>query len=133
MTKAIKINHVTLLVKDKNKAEKFYTEILGLEKHAVGNSLWIRVGSQFIHISENSGEPRKGSFYHFAIEFENVIEYAKKLVEKGIKVFDLDKELNEILINAEFEKPQRQFFIRDVDDNLIELVEANSQFFNPII
>ena len=132
MTKAIKINHVTLLVKDKNKAEKFYTEILELEKHVVGDSLWIRVGDQFIHITEDSGESRKNSFYHFAIEFENVVEHIKKLIEKGVKVFDLDKELNEILVNTEFENPERQFFIRDIDGNLIELIEANNQFFNPV-
>jgi len=131
MPKAIKINHVTILVKDKSKAEMFYTEILGLEKVIVGRSLWIRVGPQFIHISENSGSTRSESFYHFAIEFENVAEFAKELVAKGVSVFDLDNEMKQILINEEFEKPKRLFFVRDPDDNMIELAEANNPFFNP--
>ncbi len=129
--KAIRINHVTLLVNNKEKAEEFYINKLGLEKYVFNNHLWIKIGDQYIHITENSGEPRNASFYHFAIEIKNVQDYVKELVKKGIDVFDIDRELCEILLNSDFDKPLRQFFVRDSDKNLIEFIEAGSQFFNP--
>lgn len=54
------INHVTVLVTDKKHAEEFYVGKLGLEPVRVGkSSLWIKVGDQFIHITDNSGSPRR--------------------------------------------------------------------------
>jgi len=132
MVKAIKINHVTLLVDNKKKAEEFYTEILGFEKYEIGNSLWIKVGDGFIHLTESPEASTRNSFYHFGIEIQNVQEYIKELISKGLKIFDLDKKLNEVFINSELNKPKRQFFLRDIDGNLLEFIEANSQFFNPV-
>ena len=125
------INHVTLLVKDKKATETFFTEVLGLEKYDAGGHLWIKVGEQFIHITDNSGEPRGNNFYHFAIEIEDVVKYAKEIANRGVKVFDFDDNQNEISVNLEFDKPDRHFFFRDLDGNLIELVDANNQIFNP--
>ena len=131
MSKTKGINHVTVLVKNKKEAEKFYTEILGFTKREIGKSLWIEVGDQFVHISEISGQSVGNTFYHFAIEIENVLDFVKDLISKGVKVFDLDENLNEMLINEELEKPHRQFFIRDVDGNLIELINSGEKYFNP--
>ncbi|EKE27309.1 MAG: hypothetical protein ACD_3C00225G0012 [uncultured bacterium (gcode 4)] len=131
MYKATKINHVTILVKDKEKTEKFFTEILGLEKISVGESLWIKIGDQYVHISNNSGAPVSNTFYHFAIEYENLSDVIKGIIEKGIDVFDLDKEIRPISINSEFNKEGRQFFVRDYDGNLIELIDSGNKFFNP--
>lgn len=127
----MKINHVTLLVKNKDASEKFYTEILGLQKHSVGNSLWIRVGDQFIHLTDTSGKGEKNSFSHFAIETENVVDYVKNLSKKGVEVFDIGKDMEEVPANFDFNNPSRQFFIRDVDGNLIEFVDSGSKFFHP--
>ena len=129
--KTIGINHVTLLVKNKIETEKFFTQLLGLEKYDAGGRLWIRVGEKFLHISENSGVPTRNSFYHFAIEVDNVEDCAREIVAKGVKVFDLDENEHEILVNTEFDKPIRQFFLKDPDGNLIELIDINNQFFNP--
>ena len=129
--KTIGINHVTLLVKNKVETEKFFTQLLGLEKYDAGGRLWIRVGEKFLHISENSGDPGRNTFYHFAIEVENVVECAREIAAKGVKVFDLDDNEQEVLVNTEFDKPIRQFFLKDPDGNLIELVDINNQFLNP--
>jgi catechol 2,3-dioxygenase-like lactoylglutathione lyase family enzyme len=129
MNQAVKINHVTILVGDKERAEKFYTEVLGLEKLNIGKSLWIKVGEQFIHISDNSGAPVPNSFYHFAIEFENFQEAIKNIISKGVDVFNLDDEIHPFNINTDLEKDNRQFFVRDYDGNLIELVDTKNKFF----
>ena len=125
------INHVTLLVKDKKATEIFFTEVLGLEKYDAGEHLWIKVGEQFIHITDNSGDPMRNTFYHFAIEIEDVVKYANEIVSRGVRIFDFDDDQNEILVNSELDKSGRHFFLRDIDGNLIELVDANNQIFNP--
>jgi catechol 2,3-dioxygenase-like lactoylglutathione lyase family enzyme len=129
--KAVKINHVTLLVKDKVVSEKFFTEILGLEKYDAGGRLWIKIGDQFIHITSASGDPGRNNFYHFAILVEDAASCAKEIAAKGIRVFDLDDDQNEILVNSEFDKPRRQYFFKDPDDNLLELIDEDNNFFNP--
>lgn len=111
----MKINHVTLLVKDKKESERFYTEVLGFNKRE-DKGLWIEIGDQYIHITENSGEPVSDTFYHFAIEIDDLPVYLEKLKEKGVEVFD-------------FSDNKLQNFIRDIDGNLIEFIDASNNFF----
>lgn len=125
------INHVTLPVSDKTKSEAFYVGTLGLTKITVGSSLWIRIGEQFIHLNQSTVIPLS-SFAHFAIRVENLLDYLNVLQNKGIDIFDLDKTLKEISLNVEFEKPNRQFFLRDPDGHLLELIDAQNIFFHPI-
>lgn len=120
---------MTLLVSDKEASEKFYIGGLGLEKYDADGHLWVKIGRQFIHISK--GEAGQRSFFHFAIEVEGVREYAKMLVSRGIDVFDLDNNEKEILKNVELDKSVRQFFLKDPDGNLLELVDTNNSFFVP--
>lgn len=129
--KTIKINHVTLLVKDKVESERFFVDILGLEKYDAGGRLWIKIGDQFIHISSASGDPGRSNFYHFAILVEDVVSCAKEIAAKGVEVFDLDNDQNRILVNSEFDRPKRQYFFNDPDGNLLELIDENNKFFNP--
>jgi catechol 2,3-dioxygenase-like lactoylglutathione lyase family enzyme len=126
---AVGINHVTVLVNDKEKAVKFYSNVLGLETFPVGKSIWMRLGNQFLHITQNSGKSISGSFYHFAIEVDSFKEYIKSLVDHGVEVFELDKDLNKILINIDLDNLKRQFFVKDPDGNLIEIVDSQNPFF----
>jgi catechol 2,3-dioxygenase-like lactoylglutathione lyase family enzyme len=126
---AVGINHVTVLVNDKEKALKFYSDVLGLEIFPVGKSTWMRLGNQFLHITQSSGKSISGSFYHFAIEVDSFKEYVKRLIDNGVKVFELDKDLNKILINTDLDNPTRQFFVKDPDGNLIEIVDSQNPFF----
>lgn len=123
------INHVTVLVSDKGIAEDFYVNKLGLKKYPVGKSLWIAVGDQFIHITQNSGPSIAGTFYHFAICVENLMEYLKGIIDKGVVVFDIDDKDQPIRINQELDAPKRLFFVRDPDGNLIEFVDSKNRFF----
>ncbi|MFZ4631805.1 MAG: VOC family protein [Patescibacteria group bacterium] len=112
----MRINHVTILVKDKNVSRKFYTEILGFESKEIGGRLWIKIGEQYLHITENSGVPVPNTFYHFAIEIDNLTDYKINLKNKGINIFD-------------FSDDNLQNFLRDTDGNLIELIDVNDDFF----
>lgn len=126
---AVGINHVTVLVNDKEKAIKFYSETLGLEIFPVGKSTWMKVGNQFLHITQVPGKTISGSFYHFAIEVDNFKEYIDGLIKKDVEVFEMDKNLNKIKINSELDDPMRQFFVNDPDGNLIEIVDSQNPFF----
>jgi catechol 2,3-dioxygenase-like lactoylglutathione lyase family enzyme len=125
----IGINHVTVLVEDKEKAVKFYSEVLGLQTFPVGKSTWMKVGNQFLHITKASGKTVSNSFYHFAIEVDSFKEYIDNLIGKGVEVFELDESLNKIMVNNELDNPTRQFFVHDPDGNLIEIINCESSFF----
>lgn len=126
------INHVTLLVADKNRSKDFYVTKLGFSEHLVGGRLWIRIGkNQFIHLTDNSGPTVAGTFYHFAIEVDGLGGYLRGLIEKGIDVFDLDRSRAVISLNTDLDHTQRQFFIRDPDGHLVELIDTKDGFFHP--
>lgn len=125
----IGINHVTVLVNDKEKAIKFYSDVLGLQIFPVGKSTWMKVGNQFLHITEAPGKSISNSFYHFAIEVDSFNEYINGIIEKGVDVFELDKDLNKVMVNGELDNPIRQFFVNDPDGNLVEIVDSQNLFF----
>ncbi|MCX6810927.1 MAG: VOC family protein [Candidatus Berkelbacteria bacterium] len=111
----MKINHITLLVSDKEKAINFYTKILELGSVKIVNQKhsWINFGGSYLHITDNSGTPIKDSFYHFALEVENIDDYIEKIRKNG----------------AEVDDSNNQFFVRDPDGNLIEFIDSNNSFF----
>lgn len=123
------INHVTLVVKNKDLAEDFYFKKLGLERVIVSKSLWAKVGQQFIHISENSNSNIQQSFAHFAIEVDNFQSYIKQLVCNGINIFDFDPNLNKVDINQNYNKMNRCFFAEDPFGNIIEFIDSSNTFF----
>ena len=125
----IGINHVTVLVNDKEKAVKFYSDVLGLEVFPVGKSTWMKLGNQFLHVTQNSGKSISDSFYHFAIGVDSFKGYIKSLIDRGAEVFGLDQDLKKILINTDLDNPTRQFFVKDPDGNLIEIVDSQNPFF----
>jgi lactoylglutathione lyase len=126
---ALGINHITVLVQDKERAVKFYSDILGLEPFPIGKSMWMKVGSQFLHITEASGKTVSNSFYHFAIEVDDFKNFITGIINKGVDVFEMDKNLVKTKINSELDDPMRQFFVNDPDGNLVEIVDSQNSFF----
>lgn len=111
----MKINHITVLVKNNFKALDFYVEKLGFEKLVIDDKhCWAKVGDVWIHLAQNSGLPTQNSFQHFAVSVKNLSEYTKRLNEADVKV----------------EVDGSQYFIHDIDGNLIELIDENNKYFN---
>jgi catechol 2,3-dioxygenase-like lactoylglutathione lyase family enzyme len=125
------INHVTIVVRDKKEAEHFYFDLLGFEKLNIGNFLWAKVGQQYIHINENVNCPEPGSFCHFAVEVENLIPHLKKLIDKGVDVFDLGENLEAVDLDTNLEKENRNYFIKDPTGNIIEFINSSNKFYKP--
>lgn len=125
----MKINHVTILVSDRLRSAEFYSEVLGLEIIEKGKSRWIKIGDQYLHLAQDSGQPIKNSFYHFCISVSDIILFAKTLIAKGIDVFDLNDKIEKVDINQNLDRKYRQFFMNDIDGNLIELCDKDSEYF----
>jgi catechol 2,3-dioxygenase-like lactoylglutathione lyase family enzyme len=130
--KFISINHTTLLVKDKIASFAFYHNILGFEKYENTKSLWLVIGSQFVHISDTSGKPPELGFTHFAVLVEKFESYLNSLQEKSVSLYVLDEhgDLSETSDTATILLKQ-QFFVRDLDGNLLEFLDIRNSYFNP--
>jgi catechol 2,3-dioxygenase-like lactoylglutathione lyase family enzyme len=125
----MKINHITILVKDRLKAAEFYSDILDLKIIEKGEHRWIKIDEQYIHLAQNSGLPTENSFAHFCIAVADLPTLIKKLIAKNIQVFDFDDNLSKTDINTNLDREIRLFFINDIDGNLIELIDTNNDFF----
>lgn len=123
----VKINHVTISVRDKEKAIQFYKKVLGFQKEESKTS-WLKSGDQFIHLAKTNKQENKN---HLCIETENLAEYLESLKENSVRVFGFDESENEIDVDVQKSKTQQQYFIRDLDGNLIEVIDQNNKYFHP--
>ena len=105
----MRIEHVTLLVKNREATLDFFKRRLGFDYKFVGEHAWVIVGEQYIHITENSGSPISNTFYHFAVECDDFEDYITKIKSEGVEIED--------------ETPGSNIFIRDLDGNLIEFTK----------
>lgn len=126
----MKINHITLLVGDKQTAEEFYTQVLGFEKVNVGKSLWIKLGKEFIHLSQVENFVPNNSFQHVSIEMDDLGSFINETQLRGAKYFYFNELDKPIKIHTEEVEKHRQFFIRDIDGNLLEFISSKDDFFH---
>jgi len=106
----VRIEHVTLLVKDRAATLEFFKDKLGFEHKFVGPHAWVIVGNQFVHITEDSGVPRSDTFYHFCIERDDISQYSTLLRQRNVEIIDENEGVS--------------FFVKDLDGNLIEFAKT---------
>jgi len=111
----MRINHITVLVADNKASAEYYVNVLEMgEVKLIGeNHYWLLIGDVYIHLTANSGKTIKDTFYHFAVEIDDLPSYLKKIESKGIEI----------------KRDGLQFFIHDLDGNMIELIDTNNKFF----
>jgi catechol 2,3-dioxygenase-like lactoylglutathione lyase family enzyme len=131
-----KIRHVGIVVKDLDKAELFYTKILGLKwigedtetGEYIQNLLGIPV-LQWVKYATRAGdvvevyeldEEENNNFYHIAFSVPKLSRIVKKLQKHKIKCSSIQKDKHNKHLVA---------FCRDYDGNLIELVEEINEPF----
>jgi catechol 2,3-dioxygenase-like lactoylglutathione lyase family enzyme len=118
-----RIHHVTLIVRDTERAKKFYSEILGLKEIERPpfsfKGAWFAVGDsgQQIHLIENVGDEHSGqdrittTDRHFAIWVGNYKETIEYLEKCGIAYETRPNSITGF----------SQIYIHDPDNNMIEL------------
>jgi catechol 2,3-dioxygenase-like lactoylglutathione lyase family enzyme len=115
--------HFTIPVKDLDRSEKFYTEILGFEK--VGRTdriVFLRAGDDFFNltISENPITTNAGDRHEihsaFRLTPQAYDEALKMLPSQGIAIFKQEHRRAGIFVG-------RSAYIRDPDSNVIEFID----------
>jgi catechol 2,3-dioxygenase-like lactoylglutathione lyase family enzyme len=123
MLKTEGVLHFTIPVKDLDRSEKFYTEILGFEK--VGRTeriVFLRAGDDFFNLtySENPITANAGDRHEIHSAFRltpQAYEQALKVLpSKGVEIFKQEDRRSGVFVG-------RSAYVRDPDRNVIEFID----------
>jgi catechol 2,3-dioxygenase-like lactoylglutathione lyase family enzyme len=115
--------HFTIPVKDLDRAEKFYTELLGFEK--VGRTdriVFLRAGGDFFNLtySEKPITLNAGTRHEihsaFRVTPQTYEDTIKRLPERGIPIFKEEDRQSGVFVG-------RSAYIRDPDGNVLEFID----------
>jgi len=123
MIKTEGVLHFTIPVKNLDRAEKFYTELLGFEK--VGRTeriVFLRAGDNFFNLtySENPITLNDGNRHEihsaFKVTPRTYEDTIKRLPDKGIEIFKEEDRQSGVFVG-------RSAYIRDPDGNVLEFID----------
>lgn len=116
--------HFTIPVKDLNRAQAFYTEVLGMEEvRRNPHMVFMKTGSDFFVLtySEKPVDPNPGDTHDihtaFRVSAEEYDRGVSFLKSKGIKVF-MEEDRNTGTFRG------RSAYFHDPDRNVIEIIEV---------
>lgn len=145
----MKLNHITLLVKDIGQSKQFYKETLGFEpgfekliegeqySKVTGFSdlrlkfcvLKIPDSDVIIELAQfiNPSVEIKNDFRHIAFEVEDVDEFYEKIKEKGVEVVS-----EPVMISGQGKglDGKKFFYFKDLDGNLIEIFNKKEDLYS---
>jgi len=109
------VNHLTYNVTDKDRALRFWEDILGVKRIPsqvnAERIIWLQIPSgAMIHLIGESEGPSVPS-HHGAFEVDDIDASAKSIQAKGIETFN----------HQTRNDGQRAFFLKDPDGNQIEI------------
>ncbi len=109
------VNHVTYNVVDKEKARRFWVEVLGVKQIPkqvdVEHIIWLQLPSgAMVHIVETPEGPSTPS-HHGAFEVDDIDAAARVVQQRGIETTDITTRND----------GQRVFFLNDPEGNRIEI------------
>ena len=109
------VNHVTYNVVDKEKARRFWVEVLGVKQIPkqvdVEHIIWLQLPSgAMVHLVETPEGPSTPS-HHGAFEVDDIDAAARAVQQKGIETTDITTRND----------GQRVFFLNDPEGNRIEI------------
>jgi len=123
MLKAEGVLHFTIPVKDLDRSEKFYTEILGFEKvDRTDRIVFLRAGADFFNLtySENPITANAGNRHEihsaFRVTPQAYDEALKILPSRGVEIFKEEDRRAGVFVG-------RSAYIRDPDSNVIEFID----------
>jgi catechol 2,3-dioxygenase-like lactoylglutathione lyase family enzyme len=120
------IQHCSVVVQNLERAAIFYRDVLGLTEIEIPSTFkpaglkvrWFRLGAQQIHILQGSENP-PGTQHHMALQVDDAQAARAWMKGKGFEVEET------ILIPG-----ADRFFVRDPDNNLIEIIEWKETYPN---
>jgi catechol 2,3-dioxygenase-like lactoylglutathione lyase family enzyme len=132
------INHVCLVVKDTEAAERFYTGIFGFKRHHKRTSWLVLNNATTLHLVHIPEAEIDQSLYHevqhFALQVSDLRNVLKLALHHDLKPFQMDFEGKEKPVSA-VDDPLTfglgSLFVRDPDGNLIEFLQIGHGVFTP--
>jgi catechol 2,3-dioxygenase-like lactoylglutathione lyase family enzyme len=130
------INHVCLVVKDREASEKFYVGIFGLERHHKIPTWFVLNEQSTVHLVHIPEAEADNSLYHeiqhFALQVPDLYEIVDLLLEHNLKPFQMDFEGNTKEVKS-LDDPLDfgigTLFVYDPDGNLVEFVQIGRGLF----
>ena len=123
MIKVEGVLHFTIPVKDLDRSEKFYTDILGFQK--IGRNeriVFLRAGKDYFNLtySENPITTNVGDRHEihsaFRLTTQAYDDALKILPQKGVAIFKEEHRSTGVFVG-------RSAYIRDPDNNVIEFID----------
>lgn len=131
------INHVGLVVRDREAAEQFYVGALGFRRDEK-RPWWLWINSRstihLIHqpaLPEDGGSPRL-AMQHVALQVPELREVLRVLVAARVRVFQVDFQGNEKVLESADESIDfgvGSLFVRDPEGNLVEFMQLGHGVF----
>ena len=120
------IQHCSVVVQNLERAAAFYRDVLGLTeieipstfKPAGLNVRWFRLGAQQIHLLQGAENP-PGTQHHMALQVDDAQAARVWMNTKGFSIEETTP-----IPGAD------RFFVRDPDQNLIEIIEWQETYPN---
>jgi catechol 2,3-dioxygenase-like lactoylglutathione lyase family enzyme len=112
------LNHVSILTRDLDESERFYSELVGAERIVSPNFgapvRWLRIGTMQIHLLQDAGGG--GGIGHFGITVDDLAT----VYERARALDALDRAVNGHYL---WELPDGvvQLYLRDPSGNLVEV------------
>lgn len=131
--KFLDLNHICVIIKDKERSKKFYEDFLELSQHSEEEN-WYKVegNGPTIHLIEideaevPSEEDMHHYYRHFAFEVSSLKSVSSRALESGFHPFQMDTEGEEHEITSTDDDLNfgiKTVFVRDPDNNLWEFVQ----------
>jgi catechol 2,3-dioxygenase-like lactoylglutathione lyase family enzyme len=131
------INHVALVVRDIEAAERMYAGTLGLRRHDDVNSWFVLNGQSTLHLIEIPEAVNDQSLYqqvqHVAFQVSDLDEVLRVLLADGWKPFQMDDEGRERPVDRPgdpLDFGNGTLFVYDPDGNLLEFLQRGRGMYD---
>lgn len=130
------INHVALVVRDRSAAERFYVDVLGLQRHHTADAWLVLNARNTLHLIPLPQAEPEGSlrhrFQHFALQVSALDAILALLLRHGLTPFQADFQGNTRAVTAPddpLDFGTGSLFVRDPDGNLVEFLQMGRGLF----
>jgi catechol 2,3-dioxygenase-like lactoylglutathione lyase family enzyme len=130
------INHVGLVVKDREAAEKFYVDVLGLER-IPGRPGWMKLNAthaiHLVPLGTGEAEHPHYRFRHVALQVAELRPVLGFLLDSGIRVFQTGFDGAEKVVLEKGDPMDfgtGSLFVNDPDGNTIEFLQIGHGIFD---